>query len=177
MIDEHDARLQRMFDERLLRVLPPPRAPRRGSRARFAGAALAVLLSAGGLAFAADVNGTADAAGFSCTDVLKKVEIWFESVKNGTTEQQVAFKVRVANLVGETCNANGVKEPMPNKPVVPASEPMLKPGPEMTPECLAAQERAKTMSVEAQTMTRAQELELKQRINEMLAEPCRAAGR
>jgi hypothetical protein len=175
VIDEHDAQLQRMFDERLLRVLPPPRAPRRPSRARLAGAALAVLLTAGGFAFAADVNGTADAAGFSCTDVLKRVEIWFESVKNGTHEQQVEFKAKVAKLVGETCNANGVKEPSPNKPVVPASEPMLKPEPVMTPECLAAQERAKDMAMSASTMTRAQELELKQRINELLAAPCQTA--
>jgi hypothetical protein len=175
MMDEHDARLQRIFDERLLRVLPPPRAPRRRSRARLAGAALAVLLMAGGFAFAADVNGTAEAAGLSCTDVLSKVEIWFESVKNGTHEQQVEFKERVALLVGQTCNANGVKEPMPNKPVVPASEPMLKPSTPMTPECLAAQERAKEMAASASGTTRAQELELKQRINEMLAEPCGAA--
>jgi hypothetical protein len=175
MMDEHDARLQRMFDERLLQVLPPPRAPRRRSRARLVGAALAVLLTAGGFAFAADVNGTADAAGLSCTDVRKKVEIWFESVKNGTHEQQVAFKVKVATLVGETCNANGVKEPTANKPVVPASEPMVKSPSELTPDCLAAQERAKEMAVAASTMTRAQELELKQRIDEMLAVPCQAA--
>jgi hypothetical protein len=175
MIDEHDARLQRIFDERLLRVLPPPRAPRRRSRARSAGAALAVLLTAGGFAFAADVNGTAEAAGLSCTDVLSKVEIWFESVKNGTEQQQIEFKQRAALLVGQTCNANGVKEPMPNKPVVPASEPMLKPALVMTPECLAAQERAKEMAVATSTMTRAQELELKQRIDEMLAAPCAAA--
>ena len=54
MMDEHDPRLQRIFDERLLRVLPPPRAPRRRSAARFVGASLAVLLTAGGFAFAAD---------------------------------------------------------------------------------------------------------------------------
>jgi hypothetical protein len=175
MIDEHDARLQRIFDERLLRVLPPPRAPRRRSRARLTGAALAVLLTAGGFAFAADVNGTADAAGLSCTDVLKKVEIWFESVKNGTHEEQVAFKVSVAKLVGETCDAKGEKVPFANKPVVPASEPMVKAPTEMTPECLAAQERAKEMAAAASTMTRAQELELKQRINELLASPCGSA--
>jgi hypothetical protein len=175
MIDEHDARLQRIFDQRLLRVLPPPRAARRRSRARLAGAAVAVLLTAGGLAFAADVSGTAEAAGLSCTDVLSKVEIWFESVKNGTHEEQAAFKERVALLVGQTCNSNGVKEPMPNKPVVPASEPMVKPSTAMTPECLAANERAKQMAATASGMTGAQELDLKQRINEMLAEPCRAA--
>jgi hypothetical protein len=45
----------------------------------------------------------------------------------------------------------------------------------MTPECLAAQERAKEMISGAPTTTRAQELELKQRVNEMLAEPCQAA--
>ena len=136
--------------------------------------AIAVLVTAGGLAFAADVNGTAEAAGLSCTDVLSKVEIWFESVKNGTLEQQVQFKERAAQLVGQTCNASGTKGPMPNKPVVPASEPMLKPAIVMTPECLAAQERAKDMAASASTMTRAQELELKQRINEMLAVPCAA---
>jgi len=139
------------------------------------GAALAVLLTAGGFAFAADVNGTADAAGLSCTDVLKKVEIWFESVKNGTHEEQVAFKVRVATLIGQTCDASGAKGPVPNKPVVPASEPMVKPSIPMTPECLAAQARAKDMAASASTMTRAQELELKQRINELLAVPCETA--
>ena len=175
MIDEHDARLQRIFDERLMRVLPPPRAPRRRSRMGLAGAALAVLLTAGGFAFATDVNSTADAAGLSCTDVLKKVEIWFESVKNGTLDQQVAFKTRVAKLVGETCNANGVKEPLPNKPVVPATEPKVQPATVMTPECLAAQERGKEMATSASTMTRAQELDLKQRINAMLAGACEAA--
>jgi hypothetical protein len=175
VIDEHDARLQRIFDERLLRVLPPPRSPRRRSARRFTGLAIAVLLTAGGLALAADVNGTAEAAGQSCTDVLSKVEIWFESVKNGTLEQQVQFKERAAQLVGQTCNANGAKEPMPNKPVVPVSEPMQKPTTPITAECLAAQERAKEMAASASTMTRAQELELKQRINEMLAVPCGAA--
>jgi len=45
----------------------------------------------------------------------------------------------------------------------------------MTPRVLAAQERAKQMAVEAQAATRAQELELKQRINEMLAVPCATA--
>jgi hypothetical protein len=175
MIDGHDAGLQRVFDERLLRVLPPPRTPRRRSRARFAGTAVAVLLTAGGFGFATDVNKTADAAGLSCTDVLAKVEIWFESVKNGTVEQQIQFKQKAAELVGQTCNSKGEKVPFANKPVVPASEPMLKPTVPMTPECLAAQERAKEMAASASTMTRAQELELKQRINEMLAGPCAAA--
>jgi hypothetical protein len=175
MIDEHDARLQRMFDERLLRVLPPPRAPRRRSRARLAGAALAVLLTAGGFGMAADVNGTAEAAGLSCTDVLAKIEIWFESVKNGTIEQQIQFKQKAAELVGQTCNSKGEKVPFADKPIVPASEPMLKPEPVMTPECLAAQERAKEMAMSASTMTRAQELELKHRINELLAAPCQTA--
>jgi hypothetical protein len=175
MIDEHDARLQRIFDERLLRVLPPPRSPRRRSAGRFTGLAIAVLFTAGGLLFAADVNGTAEAAGLSCTDVLSKVEIWFESVKNGTLEQQVQFKERAAQLVGQTCNASGAKGPMPNNPLVPASAPMLKPPIVMTPECLAAQERAKEMAASASAMTRAQELELKQRINEMLAGPCASA--
>ena len=175
MIDEHDARLQRIFDERLLRVLPPPRSPRRHSAGRFTGLAIAVLFTAGGLLFAADVNGTAEAAGLSCTDVLSKVEIWFESVKNGTLEQQVQFKERAAQLVGQTCNASGAKGPMPNNPLLPASAPMLKPAIVMTPECLAAQERANEMAGSASTMTRAEELELKQRINEMLAGPCASA--
>jgi hypothetical protein len=177
MIDEHDPKLQRIFDECLLRVLPPPRAARRRSPARFAGASLAVLVTAGGFAFAADVNGTAEAAGLSCTDVLAKVEIWWESVKNGTREEQIQFKERVAVLVGQTCDANGNKAPAPNKPVIPASEPMVKPPAEnLTPQCLAALERAKELTASAHTMTRAQELELKQRINEMLAEPCRATN-
>lgn len=175
MIDEHDPRLQRIFDERLLRVLPPPRVPRRGSAARFIGASLAVLLTAGSFAFAADVNGTAAAAGLSCTDVLAKVEIWWESVRNGTHEEQVQFKERAAQLVGQSCDANGKKAPPPNKDVVPASEPMIKPASEMSPRCLAAQEQAKEMTASVSTMTRAQELELKQRINEMLAEPCQGA--
>ena len=175
MIDEHDPRLQRIFDERLLRVLPPPRAPRPRSAARFVGASLAVLLTAGSFAFAADVNGTAAAAGLSCADVLAKVEIWWESVKNGTHEEQVQFKERAAQMVGQSCDANGKKAPLPNKDVVPASEPMMKLRIDLSPRCLAAQERAKEMVASVSTMTRAQELELKQRINEMLAEPCQAA--
>jgi hypothetical protein len=174
MTDEHDPRLQRMFDERLLRVLPPPRTPRRRSPRGLLGATLAVLLTAGGFAFAADVNGTAEAAGLSCTDVLAKVEIWFEAVKNGTIEQQIQFKEKVAALVGQTCNAKGEKIPFANKPVVPASEPVMKVATDLTPECLAAQERAKAMIASAAPSSRAQELELKQQINEMLAEPCRA---
>jgi hypothetical protein len=172
MMDDHDARLQRIFDERLLRVLPPPRAPRRRSAPRFLAASLAVLLTAGGFAFAADVNGTAAAAGLSCTDVLAKVEIWWESVRNGTREEQVQFKERVAQLVGQSCDANGRKERLPNKDVVPASEPRFNAPVEMSPRCVAAHEQAKEMIASAPTMNRAQELELKQRINEMLAEPC-----
>jgi hypothetical protein len=175
MIDEHDARLQRIFDERLLRVLPAPRAPRRRSRIGLAAAALAVLLTAGGFAFAADVNSTAEAAGLSCTDVLAKVEIWFESVKDGTLEQQIQFKQKAAELVGQMCNAKGEKVPFANKPVVPASEPKAQPAIVMTAECLAAQDRAKEMASSASTLTRAQELELKQRINELLAVPCGTA--
>jgi hypothetical protein len=184
MMDEHDARLQRIFDERLLRVLPPPRAPRRRSAARFVGACLAVLLTAGGFAFAADVNGTASAAGLSCTDVHAKVEIWWESVRNGTHEEQVQFKQRAAEMVGQSCDANGNKEPYPNngekvpptnKDVVPASDPRAKSPTELSPRCLAAQQQVKEMIASVSTMTRAQELELKQRINEMLAEPCQAA--
>jgi hypothetical protein len=175
MIGEHDPRLQRIFDERLMRVLPPPRSQRRRSSRGLVGATLAVLLTAGGFAFAADVNGTAEAAGLSCTDVLAKVEIWFESVKNGTLEQQIQFKERAAQLVGQTCNPKGEKVQLPNKPVVPASDPMIKPPSDMTPQCLAAQERAKEMIAGAQAATREQELELKQRINEMLAAPCQPA--
>lgn len=173
-MDEHDARLQRIFDERLLRVLPPPREPRRRSATRFIAASLAVLLTAGSFAFAADVNSTAAAAGLSCTDVLAKVEIWWESVRNATHEEQVQFKQRVAQMVGQSCDANGNKGPLPNKEVVPASEPMVKPVVE-TPQCLAAQERAKEMVRSVPTMTRAQELELKQRLNEMLAESCQGS--
>jgi hypothetical protein len=174
MIDEHDAQLQRIFDEHLLRILPPPRRSRRRSPTRFAAASLAVLLAAGGFAFAADVNRTADAAGLSCTDVLAKVAIWFESVKNATPEQQMQFKQKAGELVGQTCSAKGEKVPLSDKPGVPALEPMIKSAPQMTPECLAAQERAKQVAVEAQTGTRAQELELKQRLNDMLAAPCGA---
>ena len=173
MIDEHDPRLQRIFDERLLRVLPPPRESRRRSAARFVGASLAVLLTAGSFAFAADVNSAAAAAGLSCTDVLAKVEIWWESVRNGTHEEQVAFKERAAQLVGQSCDSNGKKAPAPNKEIVPGSKPAVKPA-DLSPACLAAQERAKEMTASVSTMTRAQELELKQRINAMLAEPCQA---
>lgn len=175
MIDEHDPRLQRIFDERLLRVLPPPRVPRRRSAARFVAASLAVLLTAGSFAFAADVNSAAAAAGLSCTDVLAKVEIWWESVRNGTHEEQVAFKERAAQLVGQSCDSNGKKAPPPNKDVVPGAKPVVKPPVDLSPACLAAQERAQEMTASVSTMTRAQELELKQRINAMLAEPCQAA--
>jgi len=175
VIDEHDPRLQRIFDERLLRVLPPPRVPRRRSAARFVGASLAVLLTAGSFAFVADVNNAAAAAGLSCTDVLAKVEIWWESVRNGTHEEQVAFKERAAQMVGQSCDANGKKAPAPNKEVVPGSKPVVKPPVDLSPACVAAQERAKEMIGSVSTMTRAQELELKQRVNEMLAEPCQAA--
>ena len=175
MMDEHDPRLQRIFDERLLRVLPPPRGPRRRSAARFAGMSLAVLLTAGGFAFAADVNQTASAAGLSCTDVLAKVEIWWESVRNGTPEERDQFKQKVAQMVGQSCDADGKKAPLPNKDVVPASEPKIKLRVDLSPACVAAQERAKEMTAAVSTMTRAQELELKQRINEMLAEPCQRA--
>ena len=129
----------------------------------------------GSFAFAADVNNSAAAAGLSCTDVLAKVEIWWEGVKNGTTQEQFQFKQRVAQMIGQSCDANGNKEPLPNKEVVPASEPMVKPVIEPTPQCLAAQERAKEMIRSVPTMTRAQELELKQRLNEMLAEPCQGS--
>ena len=175
MTDEHDPRLQRIFDERLLRVLPPPRGPRRRSASRFVGACFAVLLTAGSFAFAADINGAAAAAGLSCTDVLAKVEIWWESVRNGTNEEKDAFKERVAQMVGQSCDANGRKAPAPNKDVVPAGGPIVKPPAELSPLCVAAQERAKEMIASVSTLTRAQELELKQRINEMLAEPCQAA--
>jgi len=171
-MDQHDPRLQRIFDERLLRVLPPPRAPRRRSAARFVAASFAVLLTAGGFAFAADVNQTASAAGLSCTDMLAKVEIWWESVRNATHEEQVRFKEKAAQLVGQSCDANGRKAPLPNKDVVPAGEAKVKSPAELSPACLAAQERAKGMIPAGSTMTRAQELELKQRINEMLAAPC-----
>src|SRR2546430_13703828 len=87
-------------------------------------------------------------------------------------EQQMQFKQKAALLVGRTCNAKGEKVPLTNKPVVPGSDPMIKPAPQMSPECLAAQERAKQMAADAQATTRAQELELKQRINEVLAVPC-----
>jgi hypothetical protein len=52
---------------------------------------------------------------------------------------------------------------------------MADPAIQLSPACVAAQERAKEMTASVPTMTRAQELELKQRINEMLAEPCQAA--
>ena len=98
-----------------------------------------MLLTAGGFAFAADVNGTAAAAGLSCTDVLAKVEIWWESVRNATREEQIQFKERVAQLVGQSCDTNGGKAPLPNKDVVPADEAKLKSPAEMSPRCLAAQ--------------------------------------
>jgi hypothetical protein len=174
-MDEHDSKLQRIFDERLLRVLPPPRSPRTRSAARFVSASLAVLLTAGGFAFASDVDKTAAAAGLSCTDVLAKVEIWWESVRNGTTEEQIQFKERVAQMIGQSCDASGKKAPLPNKAIVPASEAIEKTPIQMSPRCVAAQDAAKEMIRSVSTMTRAQELELKQRINEMLAEPCQGA--
>ena len=61
MIDQHDTQLQRIFDERLMRVLPPPRTPRRRGRpGRVLAAVLAVLLAGTSLALVADVNRTAE---------------------------------------------------------------------------------------------------------------------
>ncbi|HEY7625245.1 MAG TPA: hypothetical protein VIA63_09495 [Candidatus Limnocylindria bacterium] len=168
-MDDYDLRLQRIFDERLLRVLPPPRDRR--AQKRIAGA-VGVLLTAALLLVAADVNRTADAAGLSCTDLLAKVEIWFESVKNGSDEQRIEFKTRVAKLVGQTCDRDGSKKTTDaNKPVLPASEPM-KPSTVLTPACAAAHEQVKQMVASVGAMTRAEELALKQRADALLAGPC-----
>jgi len=94
---------------------------------------------------------------------------------DGTHEEQVAFKERAAQMVGQSCDANGRKAPLPNKDVVPAGEPMVKPAAEVSPRCIAAQERAKEMISPVSTRTRAQELELKQRVNEMLVGSCGTA--
>jgi hypothetical protein len=172
-MDEYDVRLQRIFDERLLRVLPPPRDRRRAGK-RVAGA-VAVLMTAAVLLVAADVNRTADAAGLSCTDLLAKVEIWFESVKNGTDAQKIEFKARVAKLVGQTCNADGTKKPLDaNKPVVPAAEPANKTAIEMTAACVAASDQVKQMAVSAPAMTAEQMTAFKQRLNAILEQGCAA---
>lgn len=173
MIDLHDAQLQRMFDERLMRVLPPPRATRRrhGPR-RMVAAALTVLLAGASLAFVADVNRTADAAGESCASVLARVELWWDTVKNGTTAQQLDFKKQAAELVGQSCADKGEVTSASGKRTL-TSLPNAKRPAEASPKCVAAKGEATRLAEGLpQNATDAERIALKQRIGAMLEEAC-----
>ena len=180
MNEEHDAQIQRAFDERLMRVLPPPRnaRPRRSVR-RGAALAAAVMITAAGLVFAADVNRTADAAGESCADVLAKVEVWFEAVRNGTTEQQMEFKRRTADLIGISCPAKrggGEVNLLPSKPLTPeAKRAAIEESAD--PACRAVQSEIRAWAEANPAPSRAELIEFKTRANQMLEQACAPAKR
>lgn len=178
MTEQHDVHLQRAFDERLLRVLPPPRGRRRRSARRTLALSLAVLLTASGLVFAADVNRTADAAGESCADVLAKVELWFEAVRSGTTQQQLDFKKRTAELIGAACPAKtaGAVETA-NVPKGELSKNVTKPAFESTdPGCVAAQHEIRAWAEANPNAPRAELLAFKERANKLLESACAPTG-
>lgn len=179
MTEEHDAQLQRAFDERLMRVLPPPRnAPARRSVRRGAALAAAVMITTAGLVFAADVNRTADAAGESCADVLAKVEVWFEAVRNGTTEQQMEFKRRTAELIGVSCPAKGGSEVnlLPTKPLTPeAKRAAIEESAD--PACRAVQLEIRAWAESHPSPSRTELIEFKTRANQMLEQACAPAKR
>ena len=174
MIDQHDTQLQRIFDERLMRVLPPPRTPRRRGRpGRVLGAALAVLLAGTSLALVADVNRTADTAGESCASVLARVELWWETVKSRTTAQQLEFKRQAADLVGQSCAEKGaVKDPNAKKPEGATLSKPSRPQEEASPECLAAKLEANRLVSAQSNPTEADQVALKKRISAMLEAAC-----
>jgi hypothetical protein len=177
MTEEHDAHLQRALDERLLRVLPPPRnARRRRSARRAVGLATTVALTAAALVLAADVNRTADAAGESCADVLAKVEVWFEAVRNGTTEQQMEFKRRTAELIGTSCPAKGatqeVNVPSKAEALVDARA-KVEQRQNRSPGCQAVEDEIRTWAEANPSPSRETLIAFKLRANKLLEEACR----
>jgi hypothetical protein len=174
VIDQHDAQLQRIFDERLMRVLPPPRTARRPrTRSRLIAAALAVALTSLSLGLAADVNRTADAAGESCASVLARVELWWDTVKNGTTAQQLEFKRQAGELVGQTCTAKGDLGGANAKRPQTTSLPNVKRPEQASPECVAAKaEAARSAESLPQNATDDERIALKQRLGTMLEKAC-----
>lgn len=178
MTEEHDVQLQRAFDERLMRVLPPPRSsPRRRSVRRSIALAAAVVITTGGLVLAADVNRTADAAGESCADVLAKVAVWFEAVRSGTTEQQMEFKRRTAELIGMSCPSKGSTKGntevhlLPAKPLAPEkARAAIEESPD--PACQAVQREIRAWAEAHPTVSRTELIEFKTRANRMLEEAC-----
>ena len=181
MTEEHDAHLQRAFDERLMRVLPPPRnAPRRRSVRRGAAFASAVLMTSAVLVFAADVSRTADAAGESCADVLAKVELWFEAVRNGTTEQQMEFKRRTAELIGASCPAKGATQDVNLPSKAEALENARSKTEQLqntSPACQAVELEIRRWALANQSASRDELIAFKTRANKLLEEACTPTGR
>ena len=180
MTEEHDVHLQRAFDERLMRVLPPPRkTPRRRSVRRGAALAAAVLLTSAGLVFAADVNRTADAAGESCADVLAKVEVWFEAVRNGTTQQQMEFKRRTAELIGASCPAKGAsQEVLPTKAeALENARTKTEQLQNTSPACQAVELEIRRWALANQSASRDELIAYKTRANKLLEEACTPTAR
>jgi hypothetical protein len=168
VIDENDVRLQRIFDERLMRVLPPPRDARRRRSARgVAALGVLVLLAASAFAFVADVDRTADAAGESCADVLAKVDVWWDSVRNGTSAQQLEFKRQAAELVGQSCASKG--EVPANKPATAMTAPSAG---SADPTCVAAKQQAEAWAAAQRNATHDELVALKQRITTLLTQSC-----
>jgi hypothetical protein len=177
MTEEHDVHLQRAFDERLMRVLPPPRkAPHRRSVHRGAALAATVLMTTAVLVFVADVNRTADAAGESCADVLAKVEVWFEAVKNGTTDQQMEFKRRTAELIGTSCPAKGatpeVNLPSKAEALVDARA-KVEQRQNTSPGCQAVEVEIRKWAEANPSPSRETLIAFKFRANKLLEEACR----
>jgi hypothetical protein len=177
MTEEHDVHLQRALDERLMRVLPPPRnGRRRRSARRPVGLATAVVLTAAALVLAADVNRTADAAGESCADVLAKVEVWFEAVRNGTTEQQMEFKRRTAELIGTSCPAKGVTQEVNLPSKAEALENARTKAEQIqnaTPACQAVELEIRRWALANPSPSRDELIAFKTRANTLLQEACR----
>lgn len=180
MTEEHDAHLQRALDERLMRVLPPPRNGRRPRSARRAvGFATVVVMTAAALVLAADVNRTADAAGESCADVLAKVEVWFEAVRNGTTEQQMEFKRRTADLIGISCPAKGAAQEvnLPSKAeALENARTKTEQKQNTSPACQAVELEIRRWAEANPSPSRDELIAFKTRANRLLEEACAPTG-
>ena len=174
MTEQHNAQLQRIFDERLMRVLPPPRVRRERRRGpRLIAATLAVVAAGTSLALAADVNRKAEAAGESCASVLARVDVWWETVRNGTTAQQLEFKRQAADLVGQSCTAKGELAGPPSGKR-PDAGPVSKPASaaEVSPRCIAAKAEAQSLVAAQPNGTEADYVALKRRISALLEQAC-----